>query len=492
VTDRGNVLWIYSDELRTDAVSSYGNRHVAVETPNIERIGTSGVVFDRFYVSSPVCVSSRYAMKTGLRPARTGVYHNAAVFLDDGVRRPTFTATLASQGWRVADFGKGHVPASLQAFPEHDPEGAQQLALMQAVAALDADRAGVVQRGGTGAGLGVLAATWPPDRPYPPAQVTEHVRRFLREVAASGEPFLCRASYLQPHTPVVVPEPWASRYDDAPWPDEVEPEPGLSRFERRYGEECGLASFDPTQLVAVQARYHGLVSWVDAQVGALLDELDRCGLAERTAVVFCSDHGALLGDYGGAMGKQTFAPASQRVPLLVSWPGTLAPGRRSDLAEGVDLGPTVLGLVGAEADHEVDGRDLFADPEPEAIYAMIGYGNTGARAAAMVGVGSYLGGRGWPQRACVRSGPWRLDRNTRIDGAVVTAEDRDTFLCNTDLDPLERVNLAGTAEHAAPQAHLDALLDEHVAGAVVVPDEAHAELVARLDAMRAAALDRGA
>ncbi len=473
MSDRPNILWIFCDELRYDALSCHGNPWVNVATPNIDRIAEAGVRFERFYVDSPVCVASRYAQLTGRTPGSTGVYHNDAVTLAEAiVSAPPFPQAFVDAGYTVADFGKAHVPTGLDAFPRSDPEGSDMLPAVNQI-----EERVVAPYGGT------FSATWPAGLEFTPERLTANVGRFLREQADSG-PFFCRASYLQPHTPVVVPEPWSSRYDAEPWPDTIEVPAGLSTFEARYGEECGAAGMTAAQIVAIRSRYHGLVSWLDDQVGMLLDALDESGRAGDTVVVFGADHGALLGEVGGGLGKQLFTPPSQQVPLIVSRPGHLDGGVvDSSIAAGVDVAPTMLALAGLDPVGEFDGRDLLGTDAPEAIYSMIGYGNTDARALSMVGWGSYVDERGWPQRACVRTDRFRLDRNVRIDGEPVTEADRDVFLADCVSDPHEVANVAADPSHAATRADLERRLDAYLADAVVVSDEQIADARAALSEM---------
>ncbi|MGI9603158.1 MAG: sulfatase family protein [Acidimicrobiales bacterium] len=470
MVQRPNILWIFCDELRFDALSCHGNPWAPVSTPNIDRIAAAGVRFERFYVDSPVCVSSRYAQLTGATPGRTGVYHNDAMNLTEAIEPVVpFVNAFVDAGYTVADFGKAHVPFGLEAFPWNEAEGSDMMREVN-----DFDDRVVAPYGGT------LAATWPADVAYRPERLTDNVTRFLRE-QVDGQPFFCRASYLQPHTPVAVPQPWSGRYDGHDWPVAIEQPPHLSAFEARYGAECGMATMTDEQVFAARSRYHGLVSWLDDQVGRLLDTLETSGLAGNTTVVFGADHGAFLGELGGAMGKQLFSPPAHQVPFIVSRPGHLDDGAvDTTIAAGVDVAPTMLGLAGLDPVAEADGRDVFTDPAPDEVFSMIGYGHTDARAFSLVGWGSYVDERGWPQRACIRTDRHRLDRNVRIDGAPVTDDDSDVFLADSHADPDEVVNRAGDTETAEIRVDLEQRLDAHLADAVVVTDEQVAEARAAL------------
>ena len=274
-------------------------------------------------------------------------------------------------------------------------------------------------------------------------------------------------SFLQPHTPVVVPEPYASMYVDVDWvgDDPVGPG-GPSAFEVAFGELGSPDDLGADGVRAARARYYGLCCWLDAQVGRVLDALASGGQGDRTVVVFCADHGAGLGQNGN-WGKHTFAPQVHRTPLIVAGPDIGVGEERADLCQLVDLAPTLLGVSGVDGDVAFDGRDLFADHEPEAIFSVIGYGEPGSPAEPLMQHGSWPDGRGWPQRVCVRDGRFRLDRNTRIDGTPIATDhpDADVALIDTDADPLETTNLAGEPAYAADLDRLSASVDDVLATA---------------------------
>ena len=469
-----NVLWILCDELRADAIGSYRTtadlgpevRTPEVRTPHMDRIAEAGVRFDECWASSPVCVSSRTAMLSGRLPTRTGIFHNEGRYLTPEVPVESFVRRLGDVGYETVSLGKEHVPPELKAFATSDSDGAEQFEMMR-VTWDHPDELGEVVHA-----IGLHAATWPSGRAYPPRRLTEAAVGWLTDRRPRDQPWLLRVSYLQPHTPVVVPEPWASRYDNELWPSRLGPAGGLSDYERAFAAACGSAELSPGQIATTHARYHGLVSWIDDQVGAVLDALKATGELERTIVVFTSDHGAQLGESGGAYGKMTFARHSHRVPMIISWPGTLTEGEvRADLAAGVDLAATVLDLCGVEPFVESDGRSLFSDPAPTEVVSAIGYGNPGGRALAMLDRGDFPGGLGWPQRMCVRTERWRYDRSTRRDGEVLAPPDQDPFLADTWADPAEDTNLVDVGEHRAVVAQLEGILANHLATATQTDPE---------------------
>ena len=313
----------------------------------------------------------------------------------------------------------------------------------------------------------VIGGVYPGDRPYPADAVTDNALTWLSQVEGL---FLARVSYLQPHTPVFPPPPYDRLYDDVDFPETIDEVDTLSAFEQRFVDVIRARELSPEELLRAQRSYYGLVAWVDAQVGRLSDFLRGSGLAEETVIIFESDHGASLGE-AGRYQKQTFAPQSQRVPRLISWPGTIAGGQeRADITESLDLARTLFSLAGIESPDQFHGRDLLSGSAPDAVYSTIGYGFETSRAFPNLGVGALDDGIGWPRRSCVRTQRYRLDKNVRVNGRKPTADEEDIFLVDMQADPDENVNLAADPALRTVVEDLSSLLDRHAASAVEVPE----------------------
>lgn len=445
---RPNVLWLYCDELRADALGCYTEAGgLRPRTPAVDALAAGGVVFDRCYANSPVCVPSRTSALTGLPPERTGVYHNEAAA--NGFPLPaglvTFPELFAGAGYATASFGKEHIPSALKPWQLDDHTGA---GMRDPLAGSDENS--LVRT----PGLRFVVGGRHSGDGFVPGEVTRRAIAWLRQ--ADG-PFLLRASFLQPHTPVVAPERWARLFPPDEQPGHaLDRDPDGSRFERRFAEINAGREMPEPQLRQAQADYLALVAWVDEQIGLLLGELDALGLAEDTIVVLTSDHGVHLGE-GGAFGKHTFAPQSQRVPLIVRRPGHLAAARRDDLAQSLDLARTLLGMAGIPAAAPMAGRDLFGEPEPDHVLATIGFGDPASRAFPNRGEGTWDDGRGWPRRSCIRTRHYRLDATVRVDGRAVAPGEEDVFLADSLADPRELRNLAESVAHEGIR---DALLRE--------------------------------
>ena len=461
---RPNVIWIYCDELRADALGCYGNRYVdRMHTPNLDGIAASGALFHNCYCNSPVCVPSRTSVLSGLYPEDTGVYHNEGFwsqFRMDWL--PTLIPEVfAEHGYVTANFGKVHIPHQFDPWMVSEPGRIGSGFAPVRDVATDVIRAPGIPM--------VLGGRYPANAAYPPEQNTDNALRWLAE--ADG-PYFARISYLQPHTPVLVPPPFDTLYDGADFPRRFAENVGGSLFERRFADVVRGRELTDEEIYRAQVNYYGLVSWIDAQVGRIVEFLRSRGQLERTILMFGSDHGASRGEGGGRYDKHVYAPEVHRVPLLISWAGGIDAGQeRTDICECVDCGRTLFGLCGIDAPDQFKGRDLFSDPAPDAVYATIGFGFADSHAFPNMGVGDYVDGHGWPRRTCVRTERFRLDKNVRIDGQPASPDMEDVFLADVIADPEEHRNVAGDAAYAGVVEELSARIDRHVASSQEVPHE---------------------
>ncbi len=466
---RPDVIWIYTDEMRADAVGAYGNPWASIDTPSLDRLAAMGARFENCFCNSPVCVPSRYSTLTGLHCADTGVYNNEPVWdwVDHGLhdRFTTLPEQFAAAGYRTANFGKSHLPHGIMPWQHHDPRGDMKSTLGPgSVLRQMFDRGeapeGLVQLSGPRT---MHAGVFPRNHAFPGETVTENGLAWLEQ---TDGPVFVRFSFLQPHTPVFPPEPFASHYAPAAFADRPE-EAQYSRFETWFGEmQHPAGDLTAAEVQRARAHYYGLVAWLDKQVGRILDWLERRQRIDNTILVFTSDHGVSLGE-GKRFGKQTFAPETHRVPLLIAAPGRIPVGaKRNDLCESLDLARTLFALSGLDTPAQFRGRDLFRAPAPEAVYASIGFGEPDSLAFPLGQFGRWPDGAGWPRRVCVRTQQYRLDMTVRQDGRAVAAADRDIFLADVLADPYERRNRAADPTLAGVRDGLVERLDAHVAGAV--------------------------
>lgn len=462
-----NILWIMADELRASALGCYGGAPSfgPVATPRIDGLAAEGTRFTRHYCNSPACVPSRASMMSALAPEKTGVYANEAAWRSYPVPfvPRCFPQHFAAHGYRTQSFGKEHLPGGYAPWQGEDGAGSG-MDIFTAAAPASALEA-IVPRGIPSP----VGGRFPSDRPYPPEIVTRNALDWLAGRGGDGggeEPFLLRVSYLQPHTPVLPPEHFRARFDPRDFPGHDLPRGHGSLYEECFAEVVGGRALSHAEMQRAQADYHALVAWLDGEVGRVLDALEASGLADDTIVVFNADHGASLGE-NGLLSKVVHTEPSQRIPLIVRWPRRVAAGAvRDDLCEAVDLARTLCDLAGIPDDPAFEGRALFRDPAPEAVFSVIGTGHEGACASSASNVGTWPDGRGWPRRACVRTRRWRFDMNVRQDGGPVRPENEDAFLADSLAGPGELTNLAAEPAQGERVAAFRALLLARAADAV--------------------------
>lgn len=470
-----NVVWIMCDELRASALSCYGTRFESVRTPNIDRIAQRGVRFSNVFATSPICVPMRTSLMTAAHPETTGVYGNEGAWASYPYDRDlvTFPELFARAGYETVNFGKTHLPRSMQPWQIDDNRGAQGRLFFDGVETRPEDEIGL-----PGMPRVKIGGHFTEDHPFPGEEVTQRSLAWLDD-REEDTPFLLRISYLQPHTPVVPPPPFAGRYRDEPWGDPRDLGSAGSAFERRVGEVLGTADLTTEEVHRIQADYHALVAWVDAEIGRVVEHLEARGMLDDVILIFSADHGVSLGE-GNRLLKHTFAPESHRIPQIISWPGRLPAGDvRSEVCESLDLVRTLCALTGVPPADTFEGRDLFGSKPTGVAFATLGYGEPDSLHTPNAGNGTWSDGGGWPRRSCIRTDRYRLDMTTRRNGKAVTPDEEDLFLCDVVEDPAERVNRANDPDLAETRAGLRQQLLDHVADGYeppFVPRRAASEL----------------
>ncbi len=365
--DRPNVLLVMIDDL-APRVGAYG---ASVSTPYLDRLSREGRRFDRAYSQVSSCSPSRTSILTGRRPEVTGVLDNLESPRERLPQAVPLQEHFHASGYFTARVGKVyHGPFEDQFawdVAEHTPY------LPEDEANEPPPRRERLARGGPSL---AWTATTNEDRDEPDGRTARRVVRLLEE--NQGRPFFIAAGFNKPHIPWVAPLRYfaANPADRVVLPAEPEddwrdvPEIALSR---RAPSRAGLflsARPDPhddeLRRHAI-AAYDACVSFVDAQVGVILEALERLKLRERTIVVVMGDHGYHLGDHGGLWRKNTLFEASLRVPFIVTAPGLKQPGvAAGGLVESVDLYPTLVELAGLPLPPDLGGTSLgplLEDPQ---------------------------------------------------------------------------------------------------------------------------------
>jgi choline-sulfatase len=338
--NKPDIVLVVADQLAAAALPAYGNR-IAL-TPNLDRLAGEGVVFERAFCPSPLCVPSRSALMSGLLPSHTGAIDNAGE-LPAAV--PTFAHRLRLGGYRTVLVGKMHFigPDQLHGFEERPltdvyPAGFDWVPDWRLA---DDERLPWYHDLRSVLQAGPVTATLQSDYDG------EVVARALDTIAAhdGSRPLLLVASFTHPHDPYEIPREYWDRYAaveiDMPAFPEPHDDPSTRRLRTMLDADRIPVSDD--QVRAARRGYYGAMSLVDDHVGAILDALPG-----NTVVVVTSDHGDMLGERGLWYKMAPFEP-SIRVPLLVHAPDRLTPSRIAHPVSLLDLGSTLVELSeGAE------------------------------------------------------------------------------------------------------------------------------------------------
>ncbi len=354
-----NVLLIISDDLR-DTVGCYGN--TAVKTPNIDRLAARGVRFDRAYAQYPVCNPSRTSFLTGLRCEQTHVVGNATFFrtrLPDVVTLPQL---LRQQGWHTASFGKVfHVGEAMGEVRDGWMDLGKSWDEAKMFRATAAGRV-IEGRNLTGGKLKWCewGATAGGDDDQPDGQNALHAIGAMEKLTAEGKPWIVAAGFHRPHDPFISPKKYFDLYPPGTLklyhdPTNATPLPPLAIAGGAFAGAFN-AFTDQDRAEFLRAYYAG-VSFTDAQVGRLLDTLDRLKLWKKTLVIFCGDNGYHHNERNW-WNKNTLFERSCRVPLIIAAPGARAGKVCRSLVELVDLYPTVADFCGLQPPHALAGQSL--------------------------------------------------------------------------------------------------------------------------------------
>lgn len=363
--DRPNIIVFLTDQQRSDTIGALGNDRI--RTPHLDRLVEEGTAFTRAWAPSPVCTPSRVSLANGLPPH---VNRCANIFHNGEPAGPSFMERLREAGYQSACFGKTHFLTGRKAFTE----------------AFDSMKEGSSMFGrGDGAydrwlreqigerliyPLGLRQEYY--YHPHPAQIAPEHHEthwigdegvRFIEE-RDPARPFLLCAHFNHPHPPFELPLPWFLLYPMADMEAPYRParfrdfQSHINRVQNRYkGIESVLG--DDATFRRIRSVYYAMISFIDFQVGRILEAVGEEEL-DNTLVLFSSDHGEMLGDYG-CVGKRCPLEASLRVPLLARWPGHLPAGRNCRTpATLLDVFPTVTEAAGIPETPHGEGESLVA------------------------------------------------------------------------------------------------------------------------------------
>jgi arylsulfatase A-like enzyme len=415
--DRPNILFISTDQQH---YSTLGVVNPKIKTPALDRLAGEGTRFDRAYCPNPTCSPTRASLITGMYPSQHGCWAIGVKLPED---IPTVGEHFQAHGYDAILIGKAHFqPLASQPGSEsierqpilrdldfwrrftgpwygfNHVETARMHANESHVGqhyAIWLEEKGLANwrdyfqewpRNPNDKYAGPYyqrdALTWDlPEEFHHTRWVGERTVAHIKRCQAAQRPFFLWASFFDPHPPYVVPKPWASMYDPAEMEighytecefDNMPPHfartrqehPDFSDYQEPGGQ--GLHGFHShlhteAELRRSMAAYYGMISFIDAEIGRILDHLDEAGLAENTLIVFSTDHGHFIGQHG-LIAKGAFHYEDLlRVPMIVRQPGTVPAGRVSNAIQNlVDYPQTFLAAAGIQAPGRMQGVDQLA------------------------------------------------------------------------------------------------------------------------------------
>lgn len=457
-TERPNVLFIAVDDLRPD-LGCYGAKHI--HSPNIDKLARAGTVFSRAYCQQAVCSPSRTSLLTGRRPDTTKVYDlqtHFRIHLPEGVTLPQHfkqqgyhTQSMGKifhgglddpQSWSVPSwFPKGqgyHKPESLKAIEEMRSRLKAEGKLYKEEVVRRDEKTGTVLKIRR-SGQRVRGPAWEDpdvaDNELADGMVADKAVETLRQI--KDKTFFLAVGFYKPHLPFIAPAKYYDLYPAAgvrlaanPFPPKDVPPVALHDFGelRAYSDMPKLGPVSDAKARELVRAYQAASSFTDAQIGRVLNELDRLGLRDKTIVVVWGDHGWHLGEHGMWCKHSNFEIAT-RVAMIISAPRQKTAGKTTAaLSEFVDIYPTLCELAGLPLPEGLEGTSLVPvinDPDrPWKKAAFSQYPRQNAMGYSV-----------------------RTDRYRYTEWAEPGQEPVGVELYDHQADPAENVNLAGLPEN---------------------------------------------
>lgn len=452
--EKPNVLFIISDDLGSQSLGCYGNAQC--QSPNIDRLAGEGMKFEHTYTQYPVCGPSRASLMSGMYAQAIGVTSNGLSdkFTKNLGDRPTMAQHFRDNGYYTARVSKIYhmrIPGDITAGtdgPDHAASWTERFNCQAPEQWSEGKHAHLTKeklkpdpKQNIHFNLGYGGAFYTVKTPGDGAEQADvkasaKAIEILEARAKDKQPFFLAVGLVRPHVPLVAPSSFFDLYPaeamelppqvDGDW-DDI-PKPGIIKNSKSSGLDTQIKK------QKVLEAYYASVSFMDAQVGKMIDALDRLGLAKNTIVVFTADHGYHLGEHEFWQ-KMSLHEESTRIPLIVRVPGK-GQGTTASLSQQIDIYPTLAELCGLSIPEHVQGKSLapvWSDPQAtihDATYTLRNKND------------HLLRTKGW---ALIRYG------NDSVE------------LYDMQNDPQQFTNLARKAEHAETLAGLQSQLDQKLA-----------------------------
>lgn len=468
---RPNVLFIAIDDMKP-WISAYGD--TLAHTPGMDRLAKRGVVFNHAYCQVALSGPTRSSLLTGLNPDHTGVWWLMGSFRKNNPEIVSMPEALKNNGYQTVGVGKVYHPLTDKAV-KNDPKS-WSLPYVKTPGNTYALANGRV----------ATECADVPDNGYVDGVITREAIKTMKKLKADGKPFFLGVGYKKPHLPFCAPKKYWDMYDRSKMPvakfqdkssDPVEYAYHNSLEIKGYSDIPPFESYvdykhldEDTQRRLLHA-YYACISYVDAQVGQLLDALDENGLADNTVIVLFGDHGYHLGDHG-LWNKITDFEQATRVPLIISAPGMKKGVVADSPVEFLDIAPTLFQLTSTPHPQQLDGTSLvpmLKNPKAKVKdYAVSQFSRTCAEDYT-ISTDTDLAGKADELKDditgySIRDKRYRLVQWTKgfksylpFDSSVVI----DYELYDYETDPLETKNLAHDPAYAKVVDRMSKALRKH-------------------------------
>ena len=361
INEKLNVLFIIVDDLNCD-LGAYGNS--VVHTPNIDRLASRGVLFENAHAQYPWCGPSRASLMTGMYPNQTKITNinmNLRNSIPDVI---TIGQRFRQQGYQSVRIGKifhYDVPSAIGTSGNDDIYSWDQTVNPYGRDKIEEYKVNTLNPRKYGGTLSWLAAEGTDNEQTDGIAANEAIKK-LDNFANTGTPFFLALGFFRPHTPFVAPKKYFDLYDQ----QKIEipemssdylstlPEPAVKSIRSRKNQ----VNMDKELAKEIKEAYYATISFIDAQVGRVLDYLETSGLEKNTIVVLTSDHGFHIGEHSHWQ-KQTLFESSTRVPLIISTPNTVNKGRiTKSPVELIDIYATLMEFTDIKPPKHVVGKSL--------------------------------------------------------------------------------------------------------------------------------------
>jgi len=377
-----NVLLIMTDQQRYDTIHAHGNKKI--KTPVLDKLVSESTSFRKAYTPSPVCIPARFSTLTGKYCHNTGCSYNS--MMPDG--HESIMETLGKSGYQTFGVGKMHFlfkDEGNMAMWGYDKRYTSE----EVNGANRDDFRDYLKENGFGHVKDVHGVRsemyYTPQPSQLPAK--HHHTTWVADKGIecienrdSSRPFFMMCGFIKPHPPFELPVPWNKLYRspdmDFPFvPNSPESmQTYWNRIQNRYKYKSKGRDRELERMI--KAYYYGCISFVDYNVGRILDKLRDENILEDTLVIYTSDHGEMLGDFN-CYGKRGFLDPASRVPLIVRWPDRDQGQSREEPVSLVDIVPTILDFADVKSDVDYDGNNLFEEEYSRPIVSQYHEGNKG-------------------------------------------------------------------------------------------------------------------